>query len=314
MFTGTLAMNFNAMLLDCANSELQPKFDGIRVQIVASRKAQNANDKRLGRYVETSTCTRSGGYLPNDYTRALLDVLPVGFDGELVIANDGATGEADFSQTMSGLTAKAGQPQFLYRVYDYVHESVAHMPYSDRIRIAADRLAEIGHPEYVRLVHGTKFCDGADLMQQVEGLVQLGYEGGIVRRTDLAHSGGRSGTKHPAVMRIKAWADCEARVLAVVPEVWHDCAANRKLRPELIGQPKDFAASFECEGLPGTLFAGQVFRAPLTVTDDVAREYLANADRIVGQLAKVRYLAAGVVNKPRLPNCIGIREDYDCEH
>lgn len=322
-FTGTLAMNAVDKAIDYAKTCVQPKYDGVRCQMLPMHEAANAVDKRLGRSVQTQTCTRSGNYVPNDYARSLLDTLPVGLDGELVAAADSASGEAQFGDTMSALSRKDGKPSFKYIVYDYclfddydeICSDFASLPYSERMGFAyADCKEHFGEQLPVWLAFAP--CDvvpesRTHMNVLVEALVAQGYEGAILRRLDLPHVSGRSKQKLPAVMRIKAWADVEAEIVGVIAETWHDCETNRKQRPELIGTSKDFASSFECKGRPGTPFDGQTFRAPLSVSDAVAREYLANAKDMVGKLAKVRYLAAGVVDKPRLPVCVGVRESYD---
>jgi hypothetical protein len=316
MFTGTLAMDFNAKALNFANTICQPKYDGVRVQITKMHESANAVDRRLGRSVLTRTCTRSGNYVPNDYIRELLDRLPVGLDGELVAADSSSeSGEASFGTTMSAVSAKSGEPAFLYMVYDYCTDENKDKSYLERMTEAKQVCQRLFYcpPWWLRFAP-TNVTVGsqADIDRHMADLVADGYEGLILRRADLPHVKGRSSRRQPAVMRIKAWADCEARIVDVIAETWHDCETNRKLRPALIGQPKDFASSFLCEGLPGTRFAGQQFRAPLSVQDSVAREYLQNKAVLIGQLAKVRYLAAGVVDKPRLPVCVGVRSGFDC--
>lgn len=316
MFIGTLAKDYDpTQNIDFVNTICQPKYDGVRVQISDWHEAANAVDRRKGRTVLTKTCTRSNGYVPNDYIRALLDQLPVGLDGELVAADSSSeSGEAQFSTTMSAVSAKAGEPDFLYIVYDYSSEQSKNRSYAHRLDLAEFLCKEAFNrrlPNWLSFSYGVPVRSKDEIDTLVAELVEEGYEGAILRRTDLPHVQGRSTRKLPAVQRIKAWADCEARIIDVIAETWHDCETNRKLRPDLIGQPKDFASSFLCEGVPGTRFAGVQFRAPLSVTDQVAREYLQSKHSIVGQLAKVRYLAAGVVDRPRLPVCVGIRSDFD---
>lgn len=308
-FYGTLAIDYDERLLVLESSSAQPKFDGMRCQIIDNHLAQSAVDRRMNRSVLTKTCTRSGGYVPNLFVRACLDLLPCGLDGELVLADrSSGSGEAAFSKSMGALSRIAGRPDFAYMVYDYSpNNEVAQLPYCDRMSMVLD----LQLPKWANVVRGEVLYSAAQLADYNSRIVSTGYEGTIVRRTDLPHVVGRSKRKCPAVMRIKAWADCEAIVLAVIPEVWNDCATNRALRPELIGKSKDYASSFLCEGLPDTQFAGQTFRAPLSVPDSIAVEYLANKSSIIGQLAKVRYLAAGVVDKPRLPVCVGLRSSTD---
>lgn len=309
MFTGTLAMNYNAKLVDFANSVVQPKYDGIRCQILEVHDAQTKNDVKLGRVVRTRTCTRSGLYIVNNYVRSLLDTLPIGLDGELV-AVDSEGKELPFSQTTSALASVDGQPKFQYIVYDYINDYNAWQTYEQRMLGLAYQLQHCDY-EWLKMTKSWQVESEQDLNAIVESLIAEGYEGAIIRRTDMLPLPGRSTNKKPAVMRIKSWADCEAKIVRVVPDVYGDCETNRKQCPELIGKPKDIAASFECEGLPGTKFEGQTFRAPLSVPDDIAKQYLASSELLVGKICKVRYLSAGVVDKPRLPVCVGLREAFD---
>lgn len=320
VFTGTLAADYRADWADHSKSCVQPKYDGVRVQLVPTRYVGNKTDVRLGRAVLTQTCTRSGKYVPNDYIRRLLDGLPVGLDGELVAADSGTSGEAQFATSMSAISAKAGEPDFKYVVYDYSGEegcALNDMGYERRMELAfSDCKEHFGGleamPAWLHFAPTYETIESQeDLDAKVAELVALGYEGAIVRRLDLPHVTGRSKRKTPAVLRIKAWADCEAEIIAVVEETYHDCARNRKECPELIGTGKCFASSFECRGLPGTRFEGATFRAPLAVQDAVAKEYFERSDELIGKICKVKYLGQGSVDKPRLPGCLGLREAFD---
>ena len=318
MFSGTLARDYDVKLLpaDLSTVCVQSKYDGVRVQIVPSRVAQNAVDKRLERSVTTNTCTRSGGYVPNDYIRSLLDSLPIGLDGELMAADDTADSqEAQFSTSMSAISRKTGEPSFKYVVYDYTGNTEA--SYSERMDKAwFVVLRHFGNlesiPDWLHFAPIHVVPESLeDIDNEVARLVALGHEGAIIRRLDLPHVTGRSSRKQPAVLRIKAWATVEAQITAVIAETYHDCERNRTECSEKIGTNKDFASSFECIGLEGTPFAGSTFRAPLQVTDAVARQYLQEADSLIGKICTVKYLAQGNVSKPRLPGCIGIRENFD---
>ena len=315
----TLASDYSEKLANLSNSIVQPKFDGIRCRIGSFRDAADKTDVRLGRHVRTRTCTRSGGYVPNDYARSILDTYPEGLDGELLVrAKDTGCGEAAFSESMSAIRAKSGEPDFVFMVYDYSPGNGTDLlPYAERMAIATvlvrnlfDSYPNGCHPN-LSFSSGVYCSDQESLDLEMARLVELGHEGAIVRNTSLPFQPTRSSKKYPAVLRIKAWAQVEAEIVRVVPETWHDCETNRRLRPELVGTNKDFASSFECKGLPGTNFAGQIFRAPLSVPDNVAKQYLTEELSLVGKLCTVRYLAAGCVNKPRLPVCIGVRHDFD---
>lgn len=318
-FTGTLAYDYDSELVVYGKVCMQCKHDGCRVQIVKPREAANAIDKRKDRTVTTSTCTRSGGYVPNDYIRCLLDRLPVGLDGELMAADsDSASGEAQFSTSMSAITAKAGEPEFKYVVYDYSGNTpeVSAFSYADRMDLAWwDCVSYFGElqavPEWLHFAPlYVQPKDKAELDEEAARLVALGHEGAIVRRLDLPHVNGRSSRKVPAVLRIKAFSQAEFEIVDVIEEVYHDCTRNRKECPELIGTGKGFSSSFVCAPAHGFT---ESFRAPLSVTDAVAKEYLANKAELIGAICTVRWLAQGNVNRPRLPVCIGLRHSFDIQ-
>jgi ATP-dependent DNA ligase len=315
MFTGTLAYDYSSKLkLNLADYCLQPKYDGVRVQILPVHTAANAVDKRLQRSVQTQTCTRSNGYIPNDYIRSLLDQLPIGLDGELMAADSGSSGEAQFSTSMSAISAKAGQPDFKYVVYDYT--DCAGLPYAERMytawQVCVQHFGDMLHlPKWLHFapVH-EHIVSYQDLDEQVAELVALGHEGAILRNTKLQHVQGRSSRKVPAVLRIKAWSDAEFTIVNVIEETYHDCERNRRLCPELIGTGKGFASSFVCAPEHGFT---ETFRAPLAVTDEVAKRYWEQAHKLIGQRCTVKWLAQGNVSRPRLPGCKSVRYDFDLD-
>lgn len=310
-FAFSLCMNLDRSKLPLDGTVIaQPKYDGFRVAIVPSRLAQDKVDARLGRSVATRTYTRAGGYVPNDFARELLDALPIGLDGELIATDCSATGEADFAETMSSLRRKAGRPEFAYVVYDY--DNGSEDAYSVRMAKASALLAArfpARLPEWLKLVPTVATVRSLeDIDSAIVYCADLGYEGAIFRRTDVPPLRRRAYSKQPWLMRAKEWADAEFEIVDVIEEVWHDCATNRAERPGLIGEGKGFAASFVCAPAHG--FTEQ-FRAPLACTVADAKDYWRNRGDYIGQLAKVRWLKAGCVSRPRLPVCLGVRPEFD---
>lgn len=285
----------------------QPKLDGVWVQIVPDYvELSSKTDKRLGNSVVTRAVTRSGLYVPNAWVRAQLDKLPAGLQGELVVASSSASGEASFAESMSGIASRSGEPNVKFVVFNYVSDGSAEylaLPYSLRL-LDAQRLLD---EPIAELIASTVVTSAAQLEQEFNRLVDLGYEGACVTFSAAPYYEGRCNRKNPYGIKLKNFVDAEFVIEAVIEEIYHDADRNRKQCPELIGTGKGFAASFQCK--PQPQFTDS-FRAPLACTEAVARQYWAHRDSIIGQKCVVRWLDCGTVTRPRLPVCTGVRFDF----
>ena len=299
---------------------VQPKLDGIMVAIKGFANRANKMAAQRGEQISTKTCTRSGKAIVNEYTRDWMDLLPIGLHGELTAVDASAlSNEAAFSQTMSQLTRHQGEPAAQFLVFNYFGDgSLEYLarPYSERMRdaenaIVTDEFAgQLWSQGRVRLVPMRVATDLKAAQAIMAEHVEQGFEGSVVTYSNAPYFTGRCNKTNPFALRFKAFEDAEFEILEVIEEVYHDVPSNRELRQELIGKGKGFASSFLC--MPACGFT-ETFRAPLSVPDDIAREYWENRDSMVGQLAKVRWLAIGCVNRPRLPVCVGLRSAFDIE-
>ena len=297
---------------------VEPKLDGIMVAIMPFADRANKVAGKAGRQVVTKTCTRSGKAVVNEYTRRWLDLLPVGLHGELTAVDATAlSNEAAFSQTMSQLTRQQGEPTAQFLVFNYFGDGSPEYlakPYSQRMKDAEEAIVtdefsgQLWSQGRVRIVPMRVVADLEAAQAIMAEHVELGYEGSVVTYEKALYFTGRCNKSNPYALRFKAFEDAEYEILEVIEEVFHDVPSNRELRPELIGRGKGFASSFLCKPAHGFT---EAFRSPLSVPDDIAREYWANRDSMVGQLAKVRWLSIGCVNRPRLPVCVGLRSAFD---
>lgn len=286
---------------------VSPKFDGICVATGPGRYRRSKNDAKKNRYVWTYSFTRNGKYIPNDFVRSQLDLLPEGMHGELVAL--GSDGEVlDFSIGSGRMRKHSGCPSFRFVVFNYFadgSDEFCEKPYSDRMKLAEELLEPY---DFAHVVEQTVVADEDELMVQIDYARQLGYEGLVLTYSKAPYIKKRCGKTTAYAMKLKDMRDAEFEVIGVVEEIYHDVATNRKECPELIGKGKGFAASFVCAPAHGFT---KPFRAPIATDEAQAREYWLNRNNLVGAKATVKYMAAGNVSRPRLPVCKGVRWDLE---
>lgn len=275
-----------------------PKYDGMYCRI--TEEFYDVTDK-LGRTIRTRALSRSGSYIPNANVRNALDRLPAGLHGELVTLDENGKVNS-FSKSMSELRSVNGSPNWKLYVFNYTACDLAE-GYAVRMLKA---MKAISNSNRVELVEQVPCHTREELESAIANNVFNGHEGTVCTYSNVPYLQRRCNRKQPYAVRFKDFTDAEFVIADVIEEVYHDCTANRANRPELIGAGQGYAASFICEPAHG--FTEQ-FRAPLAITRDLATDIWNNRASHIGKQAKVRWLSCGVVNRPRLPVCSGLRED-----
>ena len=164
-----------------------PKLDGIRCLKVGGR-----------------ALTRSFKPISNRFAREWIEAnLPDGVDGELMLR--GGT----FSETTSAIGRRAGEPDFVFHVFDYVAGGIEE-PYAKRMR---DLAALPDSPQVVKVLP-VEIRNAAELAAYEERCLAEGYEGVMVRTPDSPYKCGRSTEREAWLLKIKRFEDAEAVVLA----------------------------------------------------------------------------------------------------
>ncbi|MEB3025840.1 hypothetical protein, partial [Parvimonas sp. M13] len=218
-----LAATFNerkieAHLRDAGFLWFQPKIDGMRV---------------LG----GPSCvplSRSGKEWKQRHLRALFREKPSfrGFDGEVISGHQYDPNV--FRESMSGIRAEDGSPEFTYYVFDNFDGSVADSDYESRLRHIQDVLdcggQDFANPAAVRIQGGEGFdaqiiiCPSYavssldEIYRREEEAIANGWEGGILRRNDRPYKHNRCTPNDGNLTKLKRFEDAEAIVVGY--EAW----------------------------------------------------------------------------------------------
>lgn len=267
-----------------------PKLDGIRT-LIRSGNAVSRNLKSI----------------PNDFIRDALesyaDVLE-GFDGELIVGD--VTASDCFNKTSSGVMSFSGTPNFNYYVFDEVCDG----SYFDRwIDSDLDQL-----PSFVMVVAQHLIHNLDELMTIEQHYVSLGYEGIMTRSPDGEYKQGRSTAKEQILLKIKRFTDTEAEIVGFEERMKNGNEATTNI----LGHSE--RSSHKANMIPmNTLGAiickhpdfEETFKIGTGFDDEQRKEIWDNQEKYIYELAKFKYQPAGMMDKPRFPVFLGMRDISD---
>lgn len=195
-------------LRQCGTLIMQPKIDGMRAMIdeeciPRSRSWKEHKSRYLRQWAMQHPSLR-------------------GLDGEVV---SGHVYSADtFRESMSGIRAEDGSPEFTFFAFDYFLDPYKDMPYSERRAMAAaivDRLGEnqVGDTYHAKLLLCPQRIVASldEIYQYEEELLVAGWEGGILRRADRPYKYNRATSREGALIKLKRFEDDEAVVVGYEP-------------------------------------------------------------------------------------------------
>lgn len=268
----------------------QPKLDGIRVVIkdgvVYSRSLKPIRNK----YVQSL-------FGKDEYE---------GFDGELIVGE--ATAPDVFQRTSSGVMRTEGEPDVNLHLFDVwdapdsfeerFDELMWH--YSDEC------------PSEIILVTGCLVCDEEELISYYNKLVEDGYEGVMVRSPTQLYKFGRSTVNSQHLLKLKPFVDAEAKVIGFTERMHNanEAKTNELGRTERSSNKENLIPTNTLGALQLDL-DGVLFECGTGFSDAQRQDIWDNRDVYIGQLAKIKYQAIGVKDKPRFPSFLGWRDTDD---
>jgi DNA ligase-1 len=279
---------------------VQPKFDGIRAILCYGQ-----------------LLSRSLKPIPNDYIRQTIEAQynwMKNFDGELIIGEPNTPGV--YHRTNSAVMSQGGEPDFRYYVFDIVSMQEQFVNRHAILSQAIMRLRAQGI-NWVYPVE-TYLCHTLDeVYAREEQLIRAGYEGAILRRPAAHYKFGRATPKQGQLIKLKRYVDAEAVVVGF-DELLHN--ENAAMKSELgytvhsthkeNMRPGGKLGALKCRG---KYPSGEEFEVDLGTgfTDADRIEIWNNRDKYLGKLAKFKYFAVGVKDKPRHPVFLGWRSEVD---
>lgn len=290
----------------------QPKIDGVR--------AMNLKGTLTGRSLDP--------FKGFGVTEFFSHPVFVGFDGEMTLGDDpcaprlcaltgGALGR------FKGVTQRE---DFHWWIFDYVTEETLAWPYYQRYHLVVDLVTKLDLP-YLHLVP-YEFVYNIDEANAIIGKhLDAGYEGTIWRQPNEAVKEGRS-DKRQQLLRSKPWADMEILVTRVVEGNinTNEAKENTLGRTERSSAKGGLVPNGEIGSIVGEVLAD--FHCPFSgkllfpkgmeveagsgeMTKKQAKEWFEDQTQIVRHIAKIKHLAYGVKDKPRMGTFVSKRLPED---
>lgn len=255
-----------------------------------------------------------------------------GIDGELALGDEASpTLCADTTGFVNRKTAKAGKPvedeSLVWWAFDYLHESVIHLPYIQRVNWLSWLICANSESTNVRVPPWQIVESLFDLYESEEVYLKMGYEGIIIRDPNGMHKDGRCTVKEAAYMRLKRFVDFEGEIVDILEaqENQNEAKINELGHTERSSHKENKVA----KGMAGTI----VLRLLSDVKDtqgnvvlqkhstiDVGPGNLKHNERIemwgnkhsyIGQVGKAKMFPKGIQDKPRFPTFISVRAKED---
>jgi DNA ligase-1 len=294
----------------------QPKIDGVR--------ALNLTGQLTGRSLDPF----EGFGVTKYFSRPEFTSL----DGEMTLGSN-PRAEGLCSDTTGALGRFKGVTEmadFHWWLFDHVNDDSKHMAYEDRYYVLQGRLdvmpselSERLHLVPFEIVHNMEEAAAA-----VDRALDENYEGGIFRNHRLPAKEGRPGVKTQELVRVKPWMDSEIRITGFREgsKNTNEAKTNSLGRTERSSSKAGLVPNGEIGTIIGHFledvihpFNGRkLFEAnvpfefgtgKMTVKD--AKYYFEHPDEFINRIAKVKHLAHGVKDRPRMGTFVSFRLPQD---
>lgn len=278
----------------------QPKIDGMRVFV---------NDDAL-------PSSRSGKEFKHKYLRQWTQAHPSlrGLDGEVVAGH--IYSEDTFRDSMSGIRAQEGDPEFTFYMFDYTGNDYHKYSYKDRMNYLAGIRAQFGEFQQIEggfhcrlLVCPTQTLTTLLEVQEFEQkCLAEKWEGSMLRRPDRPYKFGRSTNRGGELVKLKRFVDAEAIVIGYEP--WDTNENEPTISPlgyQVRSNHQDGKVSLERLGaLHVQLLTDQsvVFKIGVMqgVTHAERDRLWTIRDTLIGRICKFKHMGySGGYEKPRSP-------------
>lgn len=275
-----------------------PKLDGIRAMVIdgvlVSRNLKPIPNKRVQAM----------------FSKRMLE----GLDGELIVGPAGAPDV--FRATTSGVMSVEGKPEVTFYVFDCMRHPTE--PFHERLTLAR-RIATVSGA--VHIVDQTPIVDLEGLEEFEGNCLELGYEGVMLRHPSSPYKYGRGTLKAHDLMKLKRFADAEAKVVGVYEQQHNTNEAKRDALGRI--ERSSHKAGKVGKGVLGGLtvvgvngpYKGKGFNIG-TGFDDAQRAALWReagpaGDLLNGHIVKYKYFPSGSKDAPRFPVFLGWRAKGD---
>lgn len=267
------------------------KFDGIRALVI-----------------DSVVVSRNLKPIPNEHVQRLWGKKKYnGLDGELIVGDPCA--KDVYRVTNSGVMSFDGKPDVSYRVFDSFKIDA---PFKARAAAVAKFAKENSKMGLVP-VYQTKLGSEAALLKYETSMLELGFEGVMLRSLEGPYKQGRATLGEGTLMKLKRFCDAEALVVGV-EELEHN---HNEQERSLLGLAKrsSHKANRVAGGMLGALVCalpgGIKFNIGSGFTQEERIKFWEMRDQLNGKIVKYKFFPVGVKDKPRFPVYLGWRDPID---
>jgi DNA ligase-1 len=270
-----------------------PKLDGVRAMCLPGE----------------GLVSRNGKLIPNEHVQKLFGSASCAqFDGELIVGEP--TDKDCYRSTVSGVMSEDGEPNVTFYVFDLIPGERA---YDFKDRLAKAKAAGKGLAK-VKVLHHITIKSEEELLRYEEVCLAKGYEGVMLRDPEGPYKNGRSTVKEGWLLKLKRFADSEAKIIDTVEL----CKNNNEAKRNAMGftERSSHKANKQGVGKLGTLVVQDIkskvqFEIGTGFTDEVRKELWEKREEIVGKLVVYKFFPTGSKERPRFPVFKGFRDARD---
>lgn len=255
--------------------------------------------------------SRSLKPIPNKHVQQLFGGPKLeGLDGELIVGN--AANKDVFRNTTSGVMAIHGTPDVWFFAFDHVtNPSVSFAARQLQVKQLsgiAMRVIKVGQ---------TLITDVEELNKFEAKALADGYEGVMLRHAGSPYKHGRGTAKAQDLMKLKRFADAEAKILGVEEQmhngneaVTNALGAKERSSKQAGMVGKHTLGALLVQGINGP-YAGIKFSVGTGFDDATRHKLWRTRHELSGQVIKYKFFPTGSKDAPRFPVFLGFRSLSD---
>lgn len=249
--------------------------------------------------------SRTGKPIPNKEVQKRFSSYH-GLDGELIVGSP--TNKNVYKNTVSGVMTKESIPNVIYHIFDIWNNK-------DNYYSRYKELFKYNNIPYINIVNQHLITNMKELEKYELKVLNLGYEGVMIRKPDTLYKNGRSTVKSGELLKLKRFNDSEGIIKCCLPLMHNNNEAiidelgytsrstckNNMIAEEMLG-------SFIIEDLNNPNI---IFNIGSGFTKQERIDYWNNKNNLIGKIIVYKYFTIGMQNLPRFPIFKGFRDRMD---
>lgn len=245
--------------------------------------------------------------IPNKKIRAKFEGLYANMDGELIVGDP--TASDCYNKTQSKVTTIDGDADdVFFFAFDLLDDE---MMFEYRLQKLRFNKSTVNF----RVVPQQLLYSVMEVNEYENKMVDLGYEGIMLRSPLGLYKHGRSTFKEQYLLKVKRFEDSEGLVLGVLPRMKN----NNEQKEDATGKMKRSSHKENKVAMPEAglfklrdLKTNVEFECGMGTFSQVERKAIwKSRNHLGGVIVKYRFQPAGVKDKPRFPRAIGFRNKVD---